>query len=130
MSQIIFFDGICVLCNGFADFILRWDVKRSFRLAPLQGERAKELLPGPMREGAFDTVVLWSDGQIYVRSDAVMKIFTQLGGPWILFNVFWVLPRPVRDLAYRTIARNRYRWFGKRETCRLPLPEERGRFLD
>jgi predicted DCC family thiol-disulfide oxidoreductase YuxK len=128
MSQIIFFDGVCVLCNGFVDFVIARDVERIFRFAPLQGERAKGTLPPSLHD--LSTVVLWSQGQTFVRSDAALMVLQQLGGFWGLVRVFWVVPRPLRDLAYRLIASRRYFWFGKRESCRLPTAEERGRFLE
>ena len=130
MSQIVFFDGVCLLCNGVVDFLLRRDVERHFQFAPLQGERAKVLLPVSIRAEGFDTIVLWTQGQVFVRSDAALMIFTQLGGLWPTLKVFWAVPRPVRDLVYHLISVNRYAWFGRRETCRLPSKEERQRFLD
>lgn len=129
MSQVVFFDGVCLLCNGFVDFLLRRDVERLFQFAPLQGERAKVLLPAELHSDV-NTVVLWSQGQVFTRSDAVLTVLTQLGGAWGLMKVFWIVPRPLRDLAYRFVAGNRYRWFGRRETCRLPTAGERSRFLD
>jgi predicted DCC family thiol-disulfide oxidoreductase YuxK len=129
MNQILFFDGVCVLCNGFVDFLLRRDVDHHFRFASLQGARAREVLPAELHEGV-ETVVLWSQGQVLVRSDAVLTVLSQLGGAWWLFRVFWVVPRPLRDLVYRLVAANRYAMFGKRDSCRLPAPEERARFLD
>jgi predicted DCC family thiol-disulfide oxidoreductase YuxK len=129
MNQVVFFDGVCLLCNGFVDFLLRRDVERVFQFAPLQGEKAKVLLPAGLRDG-LDTLVLWNQGQMFVRSDAVLMILGQLGGAWTLARLGWAVPRPLRDLAYRLVAARRYAWFGKRDTCRLPTAEERARFLD
>lgn len=127
--MIVFFDGVCLLCNGFVDFVLSRDVERKFQFPPLQGTRASELLAPELRSD-LQTVVLWSQGQVLTRSDAVLTVLTQLGGVWSLAKIFWVVPRPLRDLFYRLVASNRYSWFGRRETCRLPTKEERERILD
>lgn len=129
MNQIVFFDGVCVLCNGFVDFILSRDGERLFKFAPLQGETAKRTLPEAYVKD-MTTVVLWSQGQIFTRSDAALMILTQLGGGWAAMKVFWIVPSFVRDLFYRLVAGQRYHWFGKRDSCRLPTPEERAQFLD
>lgn len=84
----------------------------------------------PELRSDLQTVVLWSQGQVLTRSDAVLTVLTQLGGVWSLAKIFWVVPRPLRDLFYRLVASNRYSWFGRRETCRLPTKEERERILD
>ena len=129
MSQIIFFDGVCVLCNGFMDFVHKRDAERIFRFAPLQGETAKRTLTKELTEN-MTTVVLWSQGQVFTRSDAALMILTQLGGGWGLARVFWLVPQALRDIVYRLVAARRYHWFGKRDSCRLPSPEERTVFLD
>jgi len=127
-TQIIFFDGVCNLCNGFVDFLVKRD-QGQFTFAPLQGETAARTLPLELRQD-LKTVVLWSQGQTFEKSDAALMVLQQLGGIWGLMRVFWALPAPVRNLAYDLIAANRYRIFGKRESCRLPTPAERQRFLD
>jgi predicted DCC family thiol-disulfide oxidoreductase YuxK len=129
MSQIVFFDGLCNLCNGFVDFVVRRDSVGVFKFAPLQGKAAQEKLTAELR-GELRTVALWSQGQVYTKSDAALTVLTQLGGSWVLFKGFWLLPKFLRDLVYDLVAGNRYAWFGKRDTCRLPTEEERARFLD
>lgn len=124
--QIVFFDGVCNLCNAFVDFLIARNA--DFAFAPLQGEAAKRTLPDRARN--LKSVVLWSQGQSWEKSDAALLILQQLGGPWWLMRVFWVVPKFLRDLAYDVVAANRYRVFGRRETCRLPTPAERARFLD
>jgi predicted DCC family thiol-disulfide oxidoreductase YuxK len=132
---ILFFDGVCGLCNGFVDFLMARDRRGAFRFATLQGETAARLLAGTgggSSEGPGErmrSVVLWQDGRAYRRSEAVIRLFTGLGGIWKLAAAGRLLPAGFRDLLYDFIARNRYRWFGKRETCRMPKPEERARFL-
>lgn len=130
MSQILFFDGVCSLCNGFVDFLITRDREELFQFAPLQGERASVTLPAELRGSEPDTVVLWTQGQVFTRSDAVLMVLGQLGGGWALARVGWIVPKFLRDGAYRLVASHRYAWFGRRATCRLPTPEERKRFLD
>lgn len=128
-KQILFFDGVCNLCNGFVDFLVSRDKERRLRYAPLQGKTARDLL-GDARTRELSTVVLWRDGAVSERSDAALNAIAELGGIWILARALKGLPRFFRDRAYDFVARNRYKMFGKRDTCRLPTPEERALFLD
>ncbi|OFZ29679.1 MAG: hypothetical protein A2622_10675 [Bdellovibrionales bacterium RIFCSPHIGHO2_01_FULL_40_29] len=129
MKRIIFFDGICPLCNGFVDFVLKKDSKRHFQYASLQSDFAKTNLPE--QNLSLDSVVLLENSQIYMKSTAVLRVLFQLGGYWTpLCIIASIIPRPLRDFFYDIIAKNRYRVFGKYETCRLPSSEERSLFLD
>ncbi|HEV2854272.1 MAG TPA: thiol-disulfide oxidoreductase DCC family protein [Thermoanaerobaculia bacterium] len=128
---IILFDGVCNLCNRSVQMILRHDRKARYRFASLQspvGERLRDEL-GIDRE-KVDSVILIEGDRWYKESAAALRIAGGLGGPWKTLLIFRLIPTPLRDAAYRLIARNRYRWFGKTETCWLPTPELRGRFLD
>lgn len=127
-ERIVFFDGVCGLCNRFVDRLLRADRKRLFRFAPLQGSTAQGSLPAGMAE-AMESIVYLRDGRILQRSDAVLRIVLDLGGWRKVYGLSFMFPRGLRDRIYAWVARNRYRWFGKRETCRLPTAEERARFL-
>lgn len=127
-GPIIFFDGICHLCNGFVDFALRKDLKQHFQFAPLQGETAAKLLT-PEERNALDSVILVSNGQKYFRSDAILKVLTDFGGIYRLLAVGYVLPTWLRNALYNWIAKNRYAWFGQRDICRLPTPAEKDRLL-
>lgn len=127
--QILFFDGVCNLCNAFVDFLVARDTERKLRYAPLQGVTARELL-GERRAGELKTVVLWREGSVSERSDAALGAIAELGGPWRLARAFRILPRFFRDWIYDLVAARRYRLFGKRESCRMPTPEERALFLD
>lgn len=127
-QQIIFFDGVCNICNAFVDFVMKRDPERKFVFAPLQGESAKRYLGD--KSQLLKSMALWSQGQILEKSDAALSVIQQLGGFWYCFGVFWIVPKWLRDLVYDFVARNRYRIFGKRETCRLPTPEERALFLN
>lgn len=128
---IVFFDGVCTLCNTFVDGLVSRDHARALRYASLQGETARALLSTP--EFSVDhpsSVVLWENGVVRTRSDAVLRILVLLGSPWSWLAIFRIVPRPIRDAIYDWVARHRYAWFGKRDTCRIPTPEERSLFLD
>jgi predicted DCC family thiol-disulfide oxidoreductase YuxK len=132
---IILFDGVCNLCNGFVQFVLRHDGAGQFRFAALQSEAARALLAAhghPLTPAALAdpaSVVLVAEGRVYTHSAAVLRIAGRLGGLWRLAAVGWLLPGPWRDALYRFVARHRYRWFGRQESCWLPTPALRGRFL-
>jgi predicted DCC family thiol-disulfide oxidoreductase YuxK len=126
---IIFFDGVCGLCNQFVDFVIRRDRAELFRFAPLQGETARERLPeADLRD--LNTVVLWEAQGVFRKSTAAARILARLGGAWRFAGaLIRVIPRPLRDVGYTLVARYRYALFGKKETCRVPTPAERSRFL-
>jgi predicted DCC family thiol-disulfide oxidoreductase YuxK len=136
-KPILFFDGVCALCNGFADFVLARDKRGRFRIATLQGEtaaRARAAHPLPASGGDFAadalrSVLLLENGTLYRKSDAALRILEGLGGIWGLAGTLRLVPRGLRDAVYDFIARNRYRWFGRRAACRMPSGSERGRFL-
>jgi predicted DCC family thiol-disulfide oxidoreductase YuxK len=126
----IFFDGICNLCSGFVQFMIGIDPGAKFQYASLQSEAGQAMLKQfnmPTQE--INTVVLLHQGQIYTHADVALQIARLLGGWYRLFLVFSVFPRPLRNVVYNWIARNRYRWFGKSESCMIPTPELKSRFL-
>lgn len=126
---VIFFDGVCGLCNRFVDFVLPRDPGGVFRFAPLQGETARAQL-GAEEAGSLESVVLLDEAGTHRQSTAVIRVLRRLGGAWALTAwLIWVVPLPIRNLGYKLIARNRYRLFGKKDACRMPMPEERSRFL-
>ncbi|MGF1450293.1 MAG: thiol-disulfide oxidoreductase DCC family protein [Opitutales bacterium] len=137
-QPILFFDGVCNLCNAAVRVVLRLDRRGRLLLAPLQGAAARAHLPEELRDvGEHGSLVLWrpagrdyAEAGTFVRSDAVLEVARQLSWPWKAARVLRVVPRPWRDAVYRWVARNRYAWFGRAEACRLPTPEERARFLD
>jgi len=129
-TPIVFFDGVCGLCNSSVDFVLRHDRPGRLRFAPLQGEAAARLLPTADRED-LGSLVLWDEGRMYRRSSAIVRILWRLGLFWrILGGLLWVVPAPLRNAGYRLVAALRYHMFGKKSVCRLPTPAERDRFLD
>jgi predicted DCC family thiol-disulfide oxidoreductase YuxK len=127
---LVLFDGVCNLCNSSVNFIIDRDPAGYFKFAALQDETVASLLARfDLSTDYLDSVVLLEEGRCYRESTAALRIARRLRGGWPLFYAFIVVPRPVRDVVYGWIARNRYRWFGKRDTCRIPTPELRERFL-
>lgn len=129
-QSVILFDGVCNLCNTSVDFVLKRDKQDRFLVGALQGEEGQKILSQFDADPSYlDSLVLVEHGEIYYRSTAALRIAKQLPGLWPLLYGLIILPRPVRDGIYDWIGRNRYRWFGKKETCRLPTPEEKAKFL-
>lgn len=133
MSQeksVILFDGVCSLCNASIDFVLKRDNKDLFRVGALQQGEGKKLLSRFEAPPEYlDSLVLIEGDRIYFRSTAALRIAKKLPGLWPLLYGLIVLPRPIRDGVYDWIGRNRYRWFGRKNTCRLPTPGEKAKFL-
>lgn len=130
-TPIVLFDGVCNLCNGAVQWIVKRDRKAVFCFASLQSEAAQEALRAVGHTTPLpDSLVLIADGAVSVRTAAVLGIARRLPFPWPLAVVLFVVPPFLRDPIYSWIARNRYRWFGKRETCMVPTKELRARFLD
>ncbi len=127
----VLFDGVCNLCNGTVQFLLRRDRGRRLRFAALQSATGRALLrQHGMATDTLETVVVIENGRARVRSDAAILLARRLPWPWPMLAIFLVCPRPVRDALYAFVARHRYRWFGRRESCLLPSPEFADRFLD
>ncbi|OUJ71898.1 thiol-disulfide oxidoreductase DCC family protein [Hymenobacter crusticola] len=128
----ILFDGVCNLCNGFVQFIIKHDSAGRFRFASLQSEVAQQLLAArgiSIVTTDPESVLLIVNDKVYSHSAAVLHILRRLGGVWRLLYAGILLPRFLRDAAYRFVARNRYRWFGREEACMMPTPELAQRFL-
>jgi predicted DCC family thiol-disulfide oxidoreductase YuxK len=131
LPPVILFDGVCNLCNGFVRFVIARDPDGRFQFGALQSPAARRLLDSfDLRDAGPDSVVLIEDGRAWTRSAAALRITRGLSFPWPLAAVFVVVPRPLRDWIYNLVARNRYRWFGKRDVCMVPTPELRARFID
>ncbi len=128
---VAYFDGVCNLCNGTVDFLVRRDKKRRLRYASLQSRRGEEMLTATgLREQNVDSFVLERDGSVVVRSTAVLAIVHALGGGYRLVGLLWLIPQAIRDVVYRAVAKTRYATFGKRDSCRLPSPEELDLFVE
>lgn len=129
MQQIILFDGVCNLCNAAVNYVIRHDPEKKFRFAPLQSDKAKELLSGePSLKNDLKSFVLIKEAKIFTRSTAALMVARELKGPVRWLYVFIIIPAFLRDLIYRIVAKNRFRWFGKKESCMVPTPELSERF--
>ncbi|MBN6206660.1 thiol-disulfide oxidoreductase DCC family protein [Ralstonia pickettii] len=130
MTSLILFDGECNFCDSSVQFIIQRDDKKRFKFASLQGESGKELLSKHDVSKNIDSLILLENNKVYYKSAAALRIAKQLKGAWRLSYIFILIPRPVRDAVYDTIAKNRYKWFGKKDNCMIPSPKIRSRFLD
>lgn len=131
VKPIVFFDGVCNLCNSSILFIIKRDRKNRFLFASLQSEYAKEHLPSELSIDSQKPSIILKDGDsIRIKSSAVLTIAKSLSGLWFLLYAFMIVPRFIRDSVYDFIASNRYRWFGKKDQCMIPTPELKSRFVD
>ncbi|WP_338452861.1 thiol-disulfide oxidoreductase DCC family protein [Niallia oryzisoli] len=127
--DIILFDGECNLCNYSIQFIIKRDKKARFHFAALQSETGQEIVSKHRIPNNVDSVILVQDRQCYYQSSAALRICKHLTGGWKLLYGLIIVPKSLRDYFYGVIAKNRYKWFGKRDSCMLPSPEIRNRFL-
>ena len=130
-KSIILFDGVCNVCNGFVNFLILRDEKDQFQFGSLQSQKVKELL----HQYHFDaddlsTVILIEHNKLYPQSTAVLKIFRQMSGAWPLMYAFIIIPKALRDFIYQIIARNRYTLFGRKNSCMVPAPEWKAKFVE
>ncbi len=129
-KSVILFDGVCNLCNSSIDFIIQRDKNDQFLVGPLQEKEGKELTSKfDVPQDYMDSLVLVEEDEIFFKSTAALKIAKHLSGGWPALYPLIYLPKGFRDVVYDWIARNRYKWFGKKNTCRLPTPEEAAKFL-
>ena len=132
-KKIILFDGVCNLCNRSVQFVIKRDSKDVFRFASLQSDLGKKLLAERnINPQETDSIVLIEPNvAYYTRSSAAIEIAKELGGLWSLISAFnYILPENIRDSIYNFIAENRYKWFGKKDECPLPTPEQRRKFIE
>ncbi|WBL20790.1 thiol-disulfide oxidoreductase DCC family protein [Zunongwangia sp. HRR-M8] len=131
-KKIVLFDGVCNLCNDAVIFIIKHDKKDQFRFASLQGDIGKQLLEERgLDPNYLDSIILIEPGIAwYQKSDAALEIAKELSGIYQGLKFFKFLPTGLRDIFYKGIANNRYKWFGKKESCMIPTPELKGKFLD
>ncbi|MCC7402261.1 MAG: thiol-disulfide oxidoreductase DCC family protein [Chitinophagaceae bacterium] len=130
-NPVILFDGICNLCNRSVLFIIKRDRKKKFLFASIQGEKGKDLfskLNLPLND--INSFVLIDKGKAYTRSSGALRVLKELGGKWRLWYACIIVPKFIRDGVYKWIAKNRYKWFGKKETCMTPAADLKERFLD
>ncbi|MFN3267307.1 MAG: thiol-disulfide oxidoreductase DCC family protein [Deinococcales bacterium] len=130
MERILFFDGVCNLCNGTVQWILRHDKNQEIVFAPLQGEAAQaRLMPLGINPNQLESLVFLENGVIHTHSSGVLHLARALGAPYSWAFVLILVPKSLRDFLYKILARNRYRWFGQQKSCMAPTPELKHRFL-
>ncbi len=130
-QPVILFDGVCNLCNGAVQFVIRHDPKGKFLFASLQSTEGQKLLQQyqlPLNN--FNSFVLLQDEKAYTRSTGALKVAKELGGVWPLLYGFIIVPKFIRDAVYNWIANNRYKWFGKQDSCMIPTAALKARFLN
>jgi predicted DCC family thiol-disulfide oxidoreductase YuxK len=130
-NPVILFDGVCNLCNSSVQFIIRKDKKKLFHFASLQGQTGQRLLQKfNLPLGHYNSFVLVEGDRVFTQSTAALRVLKMLGLPWSFAHGCIIIPRFIRDAVYRLIAKNRYKWFGKKEYCMIPSAELKARFLD
>jgi len=127
---IIFFDGVCNLCTGSLKFVIKRDRADLFRFAPLQSDHAVQCLkPKGINPDNLDTIILLEKGKVYTQSTAALRIARHLDGAWPLLYAFIIIPAFIRDGIYRQIAKRRYQLWGKEDSCIIPTPALKAKFL-
>ncbi len=130
-EHLLLFDGVCVLCNRSVQFVIKRDKSRKFRFASLQSDFGSKVLDGfNLDKTLTDSVIYVRSGNVYTKSDAALRIAKTFGGFWKMSIVFFIFPRFLRNIVYDFIARNRYRWFGKTESCMMPDDSVTDLFID
>jgi predicted DCC family thiol-disulfide oxidoreductase YuxK len=130
MKNIILFDGVCNLCNHSVQFIIKRDPKGHFKFASLQSEIGQKLVEQYGIPKGIESIIYIENDKVYIKSSAALRISRKLNGYWRYLTILSILPSSFRDFIYDVIAKNRYKWFGKKESCLLPTKETRKRFLD
>jgi predicted DCC family thiol-disulfide oxidoreductase YuxK len=142
MSAVVLFDGVCNFCDASVNFIIRHDRSGYFKFAPLQSDEGRRLAnehgfssavgateDENVRPSSIDSIILIDDDRAYVHSSAALRVLRRLGAPWSWLYMFIIIPRPIRDWAYKLFAKYRYRLFGRKDECMLPTADVRARFL-
>lgn len=130
-NPVVLFDGVCNFCNYWVNFAIKHDRKKKLKFTTLQGETAKQLLPKyNINPTGLSSVIFIDNGNAYTQSSAALRICKYLNGGWKLFYGLFIVPKFIRDFFYNIIARNRYKWYGKRNECMVPTPDLKERFLD
>jgi len=129
-QPLLLFDGVCNLCNGYVQFVIKRDPDSKFLFTPLQSQIGAEVLDAHQYQNdRLSSVLLLKNGKLYEQSDVALEMFKDLKGLWPLLSGLKIIPKFLRDGIYRWIARNRYNWFGKKDQCMIPTPELNARFL-
>ena len=129
-KSVILFDGVCNFCNASINFVIDHDPDKKFQFASLQSDFGQTILREHSRNlSDFDSVILLQNGQLLIKSEAAFAIAKQLSGAWAGLAIFRILPTVITDFFYELIAKNRYKIFGKTESCRMPTPDIKERFI-
>ena len=128
-AKVVLFDGVCILCNASVDFIVRHEKDDELKFASLQSDFGKSLIKKTGIETVPDSILFYCKGELFTKSKAVLHVCRYLTFPLNLLRIFTIIPTSLADLIYEWIAKNRYKWFGKKETCRIPTAEEQNKFL-
>jgi len=128
-EPIVLFDGVCSLCNTSVDFLVRNEKGDQLKFASLQSDLGKDIISIYHSGSVPDSILFYNEGTLYAKSSAIFKLCTFLKFPYSLLRIFKLVPRFISDNVYDWVAKNRYAWFGKKETCRIPTAEERSKFL-
>lgn len=128
-KPVIFFDGICNLCNASVQFIIKRDKNDFFRFAALQSLIAQHVLANFSPQNNYESVLLFENGKLYSESTAALRISRKLSGLWPMLFILVIIPPPIRNSIYRLIAKNRYRWFGRKDRCMIPTSDLAHKFL-
>ena len=126
---LLFFDGVCNLCNASVQLVIRNDKKKIFLFSPLDSEKGRVAIANTIPTSQSGSVILLHRGKYYIKSSAALEVCRLMGGRWYLLYAFIVIPAFIRDWVYNWVARNRYVWFGKKDSCMLPSPETAARFV-
>lgn len=128
-NPVILFDGVCNLCNSSVQFVIKHDPKKQFRFASIQGDYGQQVLKQfDSPPNSLNSFILFKDQQIYTHSTGALMVAKQLSGAWPLLYAFIIIPPFIRNAVYQFIANNRYKWFGKKESCAIPSPELKSLF--
>ena len=130
LNKIVLFDGVCNFCESSVQFIIKHDKSNSLKFASLQSNLGQELLTKYNMPKKLEGVVFIENGKAYYKSSAALRIARYFGGFWRVLLIFGIFPVSITDFGYDIIAKNRYKWFGKKESCMIPTPEVRSRFLE
>jgi predicted DCC family thiol-disulfide oxidoreductase YuxK len=128
-QPVLFYDGVCNFCNSSVNFIIKKEKRPTLTFAALQSDAGDVVKATFGNNPVPDSLILFDNGKVYVKSSAALRITRYLRGGWPLFGIFWIIPPFIRHFVYDFIARNRYKWFGKKDQCMIPSPELRKRFL-
>lgn len=128
-SKIVFFDGVCHLCMGSVQFLLKNNQKENLYFSAIGSETYLSLFSKEKSSKLPDSILYWKEGTLYLESDAILQLVRELKFPWFILFGFWIIPKMIRNPIYQFISKRRYVWFGKADACMVPSPNIKKRFL-